>query len=404
MGFFSGSEGDDHLVGGGDADTFDISQGGDDLVSGKGGDDLFEAGGAYTGADSLSGGAGYDTLELDGSGGDYHGLILLGGGSTGFEKVQIAYPFEDYRIKLTDAFATPSEASDTLTISTPGAHSSINFNGAAERDMKLEIITEDGNDALTGGKMGDTFVMDAGSDTVRGGGGDDLIGYFINPMLDASDRIDGGRGVDTVFVNGSLNLTMGAETISNIEVLSVQGTDGSVTLDDHNVMAGKTLTIDLTKSLNYVVDGSAETDGKLALLGGNWGDTLTGGAGADRIVGGGQSVFGADVLTGGAGADHFVWQSLWEIRGFNGDPADLITDLTNEDVVDLQGVDADSTHDGDQRFLLVHSFTGKAGQMTLTWDADAHLTRLQVDVDGDKVADGEIDFAGKHTEFTNFVL
>ena len=404
MSIFSGTEGDDHLVGGSDADSFDIGQGGADVVSGKGGDDIFYAGGAYTSMDSLTGGAGYDTLELDGSGGDYRGRILLGGGSSGFEKVEISYPFENYRIKLADSFAAPSAASDTLTIATPGASSNIEFNGAAERDMKLLVITEDGNDALTGGKMDDTFVLDAGSDTVNGGGGDDLFAYFINPMLDASDRMDGGRGFDTISVNGDLHLKLGADTIHNIEAILLNGADGWLTLDDQNTAAGATLTIDATSALNYAIDGSAESDGKLELLGGNWGDTLSGGAGADRIVGGGQSYFGSDVLTGGGGADHFVWQSMYEIRGYDSDPSDLITDLTDEDVLDLKGVDADSTRDGDQRFFVVHAFTGHAGQMTVTWDADANLTRLQVDVTGDGVADGEIDIAGRHTDFTNFLL
>lgn len=402
MGFFSGTGGDDHLVGGSGEDTFQINQGGDDIVSGKGGDDVFIAGGAYTSADSLSGGGGYDTLQLDGGG--YPGRILLGGGSSGFEKVEISGPVDSVRIKLADSFAAPSADSDTLTIQTPMGHTNITFNGAAERDMKLVIVTEDGNDALTGGKMDDIFYLDSGSDTVKGGGGDDLFEYGVNAALDASDRMDGGRGFDTIDLPNDLRLTMAADTIHDIEAIRLRGADGFLTLDDHNTAAKATLTIDASMALNYAIDGSAETDGKLELLGGSWGDTLTGGSGADRLVGGGQSVFGGDVLTGGGGGDQFVWQFMWEIRNFDGDPSDLITDLGNEDVIDLKGVDADSTHDGDQGFVLVHGFTGHAGQMTLSWDAGAHLTRLQFDVDGDKVADGEIDIAGKHTDFTHFVL
>jgi Ca2+-binding RTX toxin-like protein len=402
MGTFTGTEGDDRLIGGSDSDTFDITWGGNDIVSGKGGDDTVNAGGAYTSADSLDGGAGYDILKLDGSDDAYPNRILLGGHSSGFEEVQISNSSADYHIKLTDSFATPSAASDTLTIRTPMAFSSIDFNGAAERDMKLVVITEDGNDALTGGKMDDTFLLDGGSDTVRGGGGDDVFFYAINPALDASDRMDGGRGFDTIDLPSNLHLIMEADTIQNIEEIRMRG--GSLTLDDHNTAAKATLIIDATMGVDNVVDGSAETDGKLQLLGGFGGDTLTGGAGADRIVGGSQSVFGPDVLTGGGGADQFVWLDMGDIHSRDSDPADLITDLANQDTIDLKGVDADTTQDGDQAFVLVKHFTGEAGEMTMTWDVGEQLTRLQFDVNGDKVADGEIDIAGKHTDFTHFVL
>src|SRR5262249_5212831 len=69
-----------------------------------------------------------------------------------------------------------------------------------------------------------------------------------------------------------------------------------------NVAAGQTLTISSINELTF--DGSAETDGAFVVTGSNddrvgHGDTLIGGAGADKLSGG----LGDDVLIGGGGAD-----------------------------------------------------------------------------------------------------
>ncbi len=105
------------------------------------------------------------------------------------------------------------------------------------------------------------------------------------------------------------------------------------------------------------------------------------------------------MLTGGAGGDRFVYEDVFQAQD-----GELITDLDGEDVIDLKAIDADITIEGDQRFHLVSDFTQVAGQMTLTWNRAERVTTLQFDVDGDGVADGEINIAGKHVDFTNFAL
>jgi serralysin len=54
-------------------------------------------------------------------------------------------------------------------------------------------------------------------------------------------------------------------------------------------------------------------------------------------------------------------------------------------------------------FHLVGSFTGAAGEATLTYDAGSGLTTLAIDADGDARADSVINMTGDHTDFTNFV-
>ena len=57
-----------------------------------------------------------------------------------------------------------------------------------------------------------------------------------------------------------------------------------------------------------------------------------------------------------------------------------------------------------EAFRLVDGFTNKAGQATLRYDAGADITYLELDVDGDGLADGVIAIAGDRTDFTNFRL
>jgi hypothetical protein len=83
---------------------------------------------------------------------------------------------------------------------------------------------------------------------------------------------------------------------------------------DSAVGAGSTLTIDasgLGADKGARFDGSAETDGSFAFLGGAGNDVFTGGAKADSFTGGA----GADQLTGGAGADTFIYHMVSESNG-----------------------------------------------------------------------------------------
>ena len=108
---------------------------------------------------------------------------------------------------------------------------------------------------------------------------------------------------------------------------------------------------------------------------------------------------GADQMYGGEGVDRFVFSAVSDspLSGY-----DRIFDLEADDVIDLSGVDADVNQNGDQDFTLVDAFTGQAGQMTMIV-VPSGFTWLQMDVDGDGVADMRIALLGDQTDFDNFL-
>ena len=106
-------------------------------------------------------------------------------------------------------------------------------------------------------------------------------------------------------------------------------------------------------------------------------------------------------MSGGAGKDRFVYNSIADT--FAAD-ADSISDLTAQDRILLTNIDAKADKDGNQAFELVAALTGKSGEAALVYDSGADETELQLDVNGDGVADGLILLEGDQTGFVNFAL
>ncbi len=65
---FIGGAGVDFLRGGANADSFDMTRGGNDQVIGNGGNDTFNFGSTFDSSDDIQGGAGNDTVNLAASG------------------------------------------------------------------------------------------------------------------------------------------------------------------------------------------------------------------------------------------------------------------------------------------------------------------------------------------------
>jgi Ca2+-binding RTX toxin-like protein len=186
--------------------------GGDDTVIAGDGDDYIYFGGAFTGADKVDGGAGKDTLALLG---DYSaGLTLNENSLVGIEKVQLLTgsflqslsPFS-YNLTLVDANVGANGL--FITAASLMSNESLTFNGMAETDGKLTVLSGAGNDILAGGAKDDYFSGGAGNDQLYGlGGNDTLLGGA------GADRLGGGNGNDIFrFDNASDSAVGAADTI-----------------------------------------------------------------------------------------------------------------------------------------------------------------------------------------------
>jgi len=234
---------------------------------------------------------------------------------------------------LTTAQNTIGAGSDTLSAVE-------NLSGSGFADT---LSGSAATNAIDGGFGNDTIGAGAGNDTVTGGAGNDLI--------------DGGAGTDTAVYSGnrveyslafartgtktSLIITGkdGVDTLTGIEQL--QFADGlfatpTILTTGNDTYAG-TAAADLIMGLagNDVISGAAGND---LLDGGDGADTLNGDAGDDTLNGG----TGNDTLNGGVGRDTAEYSaakanyaiftnqatgvtSVTDLRAVGGDGADVLT-------------------------------------------------------------------------------
>ncbi|HSI17204.1 MAG TPA: Ig-like domain-containing protein [Sphingomonas sp.] len=301
----NGSAGSESITGTGGNDYFDLSQGGSDNASGGIGNDAFFMGAALNAGDHIDGGAGTDDqLALQGN---YAGgnALTLGAGTIAGIEVLTVLPGFSYDITANDGNVG---AGQTLTVygSTLGAGDSFTFDGSAETDGKFVIYGGLGTDNLTGGGGNDGFYFGRG-------------GRFDT----GTDHINGGGGANNqLALDGSYTTTISGANLTNIQVVSLLDSspatpaDYVLTLADDWTLVGQTHTVyGVPVRHGMVIDGSAETDGKLIIYGGLGGDTITGGHGNDTLYGG----LGADTLTGGEGADTFLYTKVAQSIGSSHD-------------------------------------------------------------------------------------
>jgi Ca2+-binding RTX toxin-like protein len=198
----------------------------------------------------------------------------------------------------------------------------------------LTIVNATGWDA-TGNSLANTItgnsadnILDgaAGADSLIGGDGDDT--YVIDDLGDSVTELV-NQGIDTV--KSSVSYTLG----SDVEYLTLTGTAA-------NNGTGN--------ALGNLISGNAANNTLVGLAGD---DELDGGVGADILKGG----LGTDYLTGGDGNDVFMFESSTDssllLDAFsNIYGTDVINDFLTGDIINLAGVDANTTLAGDQAFAI----------------------------------------------------
>ena len=309
--------GDDSLVGGAGDDLVDYSQVTGNLVvdltlgtaTGEGSDMLtqIEDVSAGSGADKitgsavsneLSGGAGNDSISA-GAGND----VLSGGAGNdsmdgGIGEDRVDYGSVTGNLVVDLAVGTASgDGTDTLSL----------IEGVTAGSGADKLTGSDGDNQLTGGAGNDTLSGGLGSDDLVGGTGvDSLLGGAGNDVLyagDGNDVVDAGEGDDLIIGGDGAGNDIYAGGIG-IDTVKYASAKAAIVVD---LSAAK----DQAKSVGTVgnVDaagiGVDQLSGIENVIGGNYGDLLSGDGNANVLSGS----LGNDTMTGGAGADKFVFDT-----------------------------------------------------------------------------------------------
>jgi serralysin len=370
-----GLGGNDAILGGAGVDTMDGGDGNDNLQGGAGDDNLRGS----AGADILNGGADIDTaIYTEGAAGVTVDLLTgtgVGGNAQG-----------DTLIGIENLIG--STLADTLT-------------GNAGANL-LRGWT--GNDVLRGGAGADTINGDAGIDTATYT--ESAVGVAVNLTTGTGvggnaqgDVLLGIENVDGSNLNDVLTGSAGANVLRGLNGDDIlRGTAGADTLDGGGGVDAATYTesaagvaVNLTSGIG--VGGNAAGDILLGIEnvnGSQFNDLLIGNAGANVLIG----LSGKDTFVGNAGADRFMYTAVGDTTvGAN---RDVITDFSHSqgDRIDLAAIDANTVAAGNQAFAFIGSaaFTNVAGQ--LRFAASGSDTIVAGDVNGDGVADFNIQLTG----------
>ena len=302
-----GGTGDDALTGGSGDDLL-FGQAGNDTLLGKGGNDqLFGGAGndvltGGTGNDSVfgendndrivwnpgegtdlnEGGAGIDTVEVNGGNGAETFSVIANGTRVRFDRVTPA-PFS-LDIGTTEDLVLNANGGDDVISAGNGLAPliALTVDGGAGNDS---ITGGDGNDILLGGDGNDTIVGGRGTDTAFLGNGDDT--FVWNPG-DASDTVEGQTGNDSLIFNGAnvnekidlsanggrlrltrdvANVTMDTDDVENININALGGAD-VITANDLSATSVSQLNVNLAASAgggdlsadSIIINGTAATD------------------------------------------------------------------------------------------------------------------------------------------------
>ena len=331
----AGGDGNDFIAGllgssGADPQSIDLA----DVLTGGNGDDTLRG---NSGADNLNGGAGDDNLR-----GDAGNDTLVGGAGRDF----LSYRFDELGLTQGVNFSTAGVAGIGSFLIDDGQGGQDSISGFE----KIGIAGTVFNDTLTGGVLDDQLVGDAGNDSLTGGGGNDfaLIGDAGNDTIrggagndmlegdEGDDLLAGEVGIDTAFYD-----TSSAAVTVNLATGRTSGAAGNDTLSGvENVVGGEFGDTITGSILANVLEGA----------GGN--DTLRGGSGDDSVNGGA----GNDLLDGGTGTGDWVDYSF----------------STSTLTVDLSTGTASATSEGSDTLIGIENIAGGDLSDQLTGNGEAN--------------------------------
>jgi Ca2+-binding RTX toxin-like protein len=260
--FLFGGSGDDVLTGG-DADDQVFGESGNDRFIWNPGDDT----------DLYEGGAGVDTTEVNGGGGDEQFTVTANGARVRFDRVNPA-PFSIDMGTMENLVLNMGGGNDSFSATgNLAALISIRVDGGAGNDT---ILGSNGADTLLGGDGNDFIDGQQGNDTAFLGAGDDVFQWDPG---DGSDVVEGQAGVDTMLFNGSAgneifdasangarlrftrnlgNIVMDTDDLEVVRVNALGGTD-TITVNDLSGTDVTRVDVDLAGAIGGSAgDGAAD--------------------------------------------------------------------------------------------------------------------------------------------------
>ncbi|WP_425613732.1 beta strand repeat-containing protein [Anatilimnocola sp. NA78] len=306
-----GGSGNDVLTGGSGADQL-FGQDGNDTLLGKGGFDMLFGGtdnDTLTGGDAddqvygesgndrmiwnpgddtdlNEGGAGSDTVEVNGGNGNEVFTTTANGVRVRFDRLDPA------------PFSIDIGTSENLVLNANGGDDSFSATGNLAALIKLTIDGGTGNDTLLGSNGADLLLGGDGNDFLDGQQGNDvaLLGagndVFQWDPGDGSDTVEGQDGVDSMLFNGSAGAEI-FDVSANGERVRFTRNLGSIVMDLNDV---EKLDLNALGGLDSLtVNSLAGTD--LTTINANLGGTIGGTSGdtaADTIIVNGTS--GNDIV------------------------------------------------------------------------------------------------------------